>query len=93
MGGEAGVEVGPMGAGDEDEGTTGAGDDAEEEGAMTAAEVEEGATTAAEVVGAVAGDEETGLAGAVPAPPPNLAAKHFSIKGTSVSPSGTSEST
>ncbi len=32
--------------------------------------------------------EDTGAAGDTPAPPLNLAAKHFSIKGTSVSPFG-----
>lgn len=32
--------------------------------------------------------EDTGGAGDIPAPPLNLAAKHFSIRGTSVSPFG-----
>lgn len=32
--------------------------------------------------------EDTGVAGDTPAPPPNLAAKHLSIKGASVFPFG-----
>ena len=72
----------------------------EDEGAVTGVDaggvaelVDEGATAAAVDDGTVAADEETGVTGLVPAPPPNLAAKHCAIKGTSVSPSGTSERT
>lgn len=37
--------------------------------------------------------DDTGAAGETPAPPPNLAAKHCAINGTSVSPLGTRERT
>ena len=84
----------------EEEGMIGAG--AEVVGEMITGEEEDdeegtgGAGAAADVVGAVAGEYETGAgagAGLVPLPPPNFPAKHFSISATSVSPSGTREST